>query len=310
MDKLDPRGLRDAFGSFMTGVTVVTTTNEDGTPVGFTANSFSSVSLDPPLLLVCPAKSLTCYQSFQESGRFAVNILSTGQEDLSILFARPCEDRFAEIEWNKSQLGNPLLSGVAARFDCKVHQWIDSGDHAVVIGEIVSFEDFGSDGLGYSKHGYFDLARERQASELQAGSARVCIGAIVEYQDEIFLLNGENGGEPRLPVVDADHSAGSVESIRNMLKETGLSVDIGSIYSIFENKGTGEYFIFYRAEATNGATPDVGSYHPMDPFLLAQFKDSPIKVMLTRYVTEHETNQFGLYQETANHGDVQLIQSK
>ena len=76
----DPRALRDAFGSFMTGVTVVTALGPDGNPVGFTANSFSSVSLDPPLLLVCPGKFLSSFEVFANCTHFAVNILAEGQE--------------------------------------------------------------------------------------------------------------------------------------------------------------------------------------------------------------------------------------
>lgn len=94
----DPRQLRDAFGAFLTGVTVVTTINAEGQPIGFTANSFTSVSLDPPLLLVCLAKTSRNYAAVTEAAGFAVNILSEAQKDVSNTFARPVEDRFAAVD--------------------------------------------------------------------------------------------------------------------------------------------------------------------------------------------------------------------
>ncbi|RSR12238.1 flavin reductase, partial [Acinetobacter baumannii] len=96
------RELRDAFGSFMTGVTVVTTCKEDGTPLGFTANSFASVSLDPALLLVSIAKTSSNYHNFANTTHFAINILAEEQKDVSNTFARPSEDRFANLSWSKS----------------------------------------------------------------------------------------------------------------------------------------------------------------------------------------------------------------
>lgn len=104
----DPRALRDAFGAFATGVTVVTASDAAGKPIGFTANSFTSVSLDPPLLLVCLAKSSRNYESMTSAGRFAINVLSETQKDVSNTFARPVEDRFAAVDCG--------LAGTAARY--------------------------------------------------------------------------------------------------------------------------------------------------------------------------------------------------
>ena len=97
----DARALRDAFGAFPTGVTVVTAHDPSGQPIGFTANSFTSVSLDPPLLLICLAKSSRNFAAITGSAGFAVNILSETQKDVSNTFARPVEDRFAAVEWEE-----------------------------------------------------------------------------------------------------------------------------------------------------------------------------------------------------------------
>ena len=132
----DARTLRDALGCFATGVTVVTTMRPDGQPVGLTANSFPSVSLDPPLLLVCIAKSSSSLKALESAGRFAVNVLHIGQQPVSNLFAKPGEDRFAETPWQEGQHGSPLISGALANFECVRFDMHDGGDHVILVGKV------------------------------------------------------------------------------------------------------------------------------------------------------------------------------
>ena len=133
----DARTLRDALGCFATGVTVVTTMNEEGQPVGLTANSFTSVSLDPPLLLVCIAKTASSLSALETAGNFAVNVLHIGQQPISNLFARPGEDRFAQTPWSRGHNDAPLLSGALANFECRRHALHEGGDHVILVGEVV-----------------------------------------------------------------------------------------------------------------------------------------------------------------------------
>ena len=151
--------LRSAFGSYVTGVTVATAMSEGGEPVGFTANSFTSVSLDPALLLICVGKKLTSYAIFSTTQNFAINILGSDQKQLADRFARFKGKRFDGIGWKKSALNSPLLEGSCAWFDCSVLQRIDAGDHDVLIGKIHSFTDHGENGLGYFRHQYFSTDR-------------------------------------------------------------------------------------------------------------------------------------------------------
>ncbi|MEM7269597.1 MAG: flavin reductase family protein [Pseudomonadota bacterium] len=151
----DAAALRAAFGAFLTGVTIVTTRGSEGGPVGFTANSFTSVSLDPPLLLFCISRRSASLSAFQSAPGFAVNILSKEQETLSTRFAGPSENRFAGIGWRSGETGAPLLDGVCGWFDCRPHQIIEAGDHHVIIGEVVAFERTGEEALGYGPGGYF-----------------------------------------------------------------------------------------------------------------------------------------------------------
>lgn len=138
----DQRTLRDALGCFATGVTVVTTRDSDGVPVGLTANSFTSVSLDPPLLLVCIAKSVSSLAIFETAPHFAVNVLHIGQQPVSGRFARRGEDRFEGTQVETWDSGVPILSHSLASFECARHAAHDAGDHVILIGRVerVRFE--------------------------------------------------------------------------------------------------------------------------------------------------------------------------
>ena len=131
----DPRTLRDALGCFATGVTVVTTRDQTGQPVGLTANSFSSVSLDPPLILFCLARSSTNVESFRQAEHFAINVLHIGQQPTSGVFARS-GDRFQDVAWEAWDTGVPILSGALASFECATDQIVEAGDHLVIIGRV------------------------------------------------------------------------------------------------------------------------------------------------------------------------------
>lgn len=155
MDDEKRKQLRDAFGAFMTGVTVVTTFDPLDQPQGFTANSFSSVSLDPPLLLVSIDKRSANFDNFVQSSYFAINILAEQQKDVSDIFARKMSDRFSRVAWHTGTAGTPLLGGSAAWFECAMHQVVDAGDHAILIGEVKQFAANAQPGLGYYRGGYF-----------------------------------------------------------------------------------------------------------------------------------------------------------
>ncbi len=133
----DARTLRDALGCFATGVTVVTTFDENGQPAGLTANSFTSVSLDPPLLLVCIAKTSASLGALESAEHFAVNVLHIGQQAASRIFSQPGIDRFEQTPWKRGRHDAPLLSNALANFECHRHQVHDGGDHVIIVGEVL-----------------------------------------------------------------------------------------------------------------------------------------------------------------------------
>lgn len=133
--ELEPRRLRDAFGCFGTGVTIVTARDDSGHPVGLTANSFTSVSLDPPLVLYCLDRKSRRLEVFERAETFAVNVLHAGQEAVSTAFARGSEGGFTGLEledWD----GAPVLSDAMAAFGCTRHAVYDGGDHLIFVGRV------------------------------------------------------------------------------------------------------------------------------------------------------------------------------
>ncbi len=150
----DSRAFRRALGNFAAGVTVITAADASGRKVGVTANSFNSVSLDPPLVLWSIDKRSGSHAVFEAAGHFAVNVLAADQIDLSNTFARPSEDRFAGIEHETGEGGAPLLPGCSARFRCEKFQQIDGGDHWILIGRVLAFDDLGHAPLLYHQGAY------------------------------------------------------------------------------------------------------------------------------------------------------------
>lgn len=133
----DTRTLRDALGCFATGVTVVTAFDTGGEPVGLTASSFTSVSLDPPLILVCIARTSGSLDALERADHFAVNVLHIGQQPTSNLFAVPGEDRFGQTPWTRDRHDAPVLPNALANFECRRHQVHDGGDHIILVGEVL-----------------------------------------------------------------------------------------------------------------------------------------------------------------------------
>lgn len=152
--EFDPRAFRRALGNFATGVTVVTAATECGKRVGVTANSFNSVSLDPPLILWSLDKRSSSHVVFEQASHFAVNILAADQVDLSNHFARTKEDRFAEIAYEPGEGGAPVFADCAARFHCEKYRQVDGGDHWIMLGKVVAFDDFGRAPLLYHQGAY------------------------------------------------------------------------------------------------------------------------------------------------------------
>ncbi len=136
----DARSLRDVLGCFATGVTVVTTLDAAGKPVGLVANSFTAVSLDPPLILWSIGLGAPSRRAFQTHPGFAINIMGAASKEQTLQFARPSDDKFAGIEWRAGQHGVPVLQNAVATLECRTDQRILAGDHEILIGEVLQID--------------------------------------------------------------------------------------------------------------------------------------------------------------------------
>jgi 3-hydroxy-9,10-secoandrosta-1,3,5(10)-triene-9,17-dione monooxygenase reductase component len=137
---MDSRALRNALGSFATGVVIVTTRNTDGQDVGVTANSFNSVSLNPPMVLWSLSRTAMSLPSFQQSPCFAVHVLAADQDDLSRRFATKGASKFQDLAVKRGAGNVPLIDGCAARFQCRTAFSYDAGDHIIFVGEVLAFD--------------------------------------------------------------------------------------------------------------------------------------------------------------------------
>lgn len=131
----DATRLKSVLGRFCTGVTVISALR-DGEPVGFTCQSFSALSLDPPYVCFCPGKTSTTWPRIRGVGEFCVNILAADQEDLCLAFAKSGSDKFAGVRWTTSPNGSPLLAGAMAWIDCSLEREVDGGDHTIAIARV------------------------------------------------------------------------------------------------------------------------------------------------------------------------------
>ncbi|WP_424934254.1 flavin reductase family protein [Amaricoccus macauensis] len=135
--QIDPRTLRDVFGCFATGVTVVTSCGTNGAPVGLVVNSFSSVSLDPPLILWSIDLKSPSHDAFCAHPGFAVNIMGADAKEETLRFCKPSEDKFAGVDWYPGHHDVPVLSNAVATLECRTEQRIHSGDHEIFIGRVL-----------------------------------------------------------------------------------------------------------------------------------------------------------------------------
>ena len=276
--------LRAAFGTFITGVTVVSALGESGTLAGFTANSYTSVSLQPPLLLVCPAKAMGCFPVFASCSHFAVSILAAEQQQVANVFANSRAPRFAQVDWHRDQFGTPIISGASASFSCSVQQCVEAGDHVVLIGKVENHQHSGKPGLGYAVGNYFSLDREHRSAEF-ADSEKLMLGALIERQGRILLQPSVTGLQP--PTWRAQASVGARRVVVDSCHKAGLRIKLGATYEVFE-LGSNTY-IYYLAQAADGeGSTNLGAYYAYEQLPKLTYTSDVLRAMLLRYAAQHQ----------------------
>ncbi len=135
MAAIDPARFRNTMGQFCSGVVVATGQDEDG-PTGFAAQSFVSLSMEPPLVALCPARTSSTWPRLRSSGSFCINVLGADQQDVCARFAQSGGDKFGSLDWRAGQTGSPILEDVIAWIDCDLEQEFDAGDHTIAVGRV------------------------------------------------------------------------------------------------------------------------------------------------------------------------------
>ena len=148
---------RSALSQFASGVTVVTTRDANGKRHGITVSSFCSVSLEPPMVLICIEKTTGSHYAFGESGAFVVNILAATQSEVSEHFASPADEKFGDVEHTLNEDGVPVLSDAIATLRCTLRHSLDGGDHSIFVGLVESVDVVGGEPLIYFDRGYHTI---------------------------------------------------------------------------------------------------------------------------------------------------------
>ena len=300
----EAKSLRNAFGSFMTGVTVVTTMEPNGAPRGFTANSFTSVSLDPPLLLICIAKTASSCAVFSRTPGFVVNILAEDQKDVSGIFASKRPDKFAEVSWTTSANGQPVIDGSLSWFDCARREVIEAGDHIILLGAIRDFDTRDANPLGYARGGYVTLGLE-QAAVNAASKSHTVVGAILECHGRLVAERDAATGQLRLPEVGRSGASGTASLLSSDLQRKGLDAQLAFLFAVFENPQTHVQSIYYRGETEHaGSGTELLSFEALP---LEAFAEDPVRVMLRRYADERQQGRFKIYSGDHERGVVRAL---
>jgi len=297
---------RRALGSFLTGVTIVTTVDEAGDPRGFTANSFTSVSLEPPLVLVCIAKKALGHQAFSTSRGFAINILSEDQKAASGIFASKAADKFASVIWQPGQTGNPVIDGSVAVFDCGMEQLVDAGDHSILIGRVHAFTHSGAQPLGYCRGTYVTPGLSQEA--LAAAPPGTEVGAILESDGRVLFFEAADGSH-QLPAGRGLGAASDARSLRGKLAAKAIDAGLGFLYAVWDDAtDASRTHVYYRGTVSAPLSGD-GQIRLVDIDRMADLKiaDPAVRSMLARYARERTEDQFGVYVGNEVEGEVRPL---
>ena len=292
---IDPMELRRALGTFPTGVTVVTTMDADGNPRGFTANSFASVSLDPPLILVCLAKTAASCPVFCAAQSYAVNVLSEDQKAVSATFSSRTADRFAAVDWSARVTGCPVFAGVVAWLDCRMHEVVDAGDHFILIGRVVDYDYAASSPLGFCRGAYVSFGLSQDAVRAAEEDDGTRLLALIEHEEAILFHRDAGDGALSLPTAPRIGNTDDAESLLGAVKAAGVDAELSFLFAVYEDPKSVVHSIVYRGEARAVDEHAMSSLVPFQDIPWNDIGDTAVRSVVERYVREREENAFGVY---------------
>ncbi|WP_449282014.1 flavin reductase family protein [Leucobacter sp.] len=298
---------RQVLGSFMTGVTVITTVDAEGRQRGITANSFTSVSLDPPLVLFCVDYRAASYETFQQSRGFVIHVLSSEQQDLAKTFASKSETKFAGLQTEEGFGGAPILQDVHGWLECELHDTVIAGDHAIIIGQVRRYSSEPARPLGFYQGRFFGFNTDGEIAALAGRSSPVSITWMMQTAEgEIVARDlGDAGFElPRLTAAATDVHARALARLAEQQFASEVSVEF--LYSVFEDEHerlglTYRGQVFGSAEALAEAGFACIAPGAVDP---GRFARPGEEAIVERYIDELANARFGVYAGTLAEGAI------
>ena len=304
--KFDNLEYRKTLGKFVTGVTIITTCEKDGTPRGFTANSFTSVSLEPPLILICIGDFNEGLELFKNSEYFAVNILNEAQVDISNLFSQPVKNKFEEIKWSNSKFGVPIIKGALAWLECKNFDQKRSGDHLILIGNVKNFHNEGGYPLAYYNGNYISFNNETSLVNAMEKDSKTIIGAIIEKNNSILFFDDSKNNILKLPVIGENGEPSNTTKLVSKYSNIGLKMSLDFVYSVYEDKRLNAVCIYYRSKGDE-TIPKGYKYVKFNDINWEKIKDKALVIMLKRYIEEANQGDFAVYMGNETTGLTQTL---
>ena len=301
--ELGQRDLRTVLGTFLTGVTVITANAADGTPRGFTVNSFTSVSLEPPMILFCISKAAASYNTFTTCDHFAASILRGTQRDISIMFSSNVDRQSKISKTIGSENWPPAIDNALSALVCRRGPVHDAGDHSIVLGEILFAYAAAGEPLGYFRGGYVDIgAASNDIERLRREAVRIAL--LIDDGGKILLKQDAAGNSwelPSAPLVSGDNHR---QTIPTLLDYLGVAADLSTLFSVFQDEADAFSTIVYRGE-TSRPVPETTIRDGVEYRLFGN-ADEPWNLIrrksqaqvLRRYFNERKSSVFGVYWDT------------
>jgi flavin reductase (DIM6/NTAB) family NADH-FMN oxidoreductase RutF len=302
---------RRTVGAFLTGVTVITVLDSESRPRGITANSFTSVSLDPPMVLFCVAKTAASYEAFVESQAFVIHILGSGQQDLAQTFASKSPQKFKGLLYRQSSTRAPIIDDVHAWLECSTETITVAGDHAIVVGRVNDFASREQRPLGFYQGKFQSFDTESEMSLLpKYQGATIAVGWVLEATDGRVALHVDDNGSVGIPKTRLPTSNVSEEGLTSAASnQLGVTAGIDFLYSVYSTEDEGMTLI-YRGRTE----PDEKKLQANKILLVAtddvpwdSISDSSEKAVLDRYARERVEARFGIYAGTRSDGSIATV---
>jgi flavin reductase (DIM6/NTAB) family NADH-FMN oxidoreductase RutF len=308
----DANSLRRAFGAFASGVTVVATRLPNGETRAFTANSFSSVSLDPPLALVCLGKNSASLNAFETCETFSISVLEASQRGVSSAFAS--RDVAVKVGASKNLVDDdaPYLPNSLATFLCNRHSVVDAGDHVILIGQIQKYRVNEGQPLGFFRGGYVSVGPD--ISNMQPLQASVLMGGVLGYEGKVLLQRRPSSQQWEIPMTRPRRGQRPDTALHDVFNVLGIQVTMSVPFSFFQERGEDDMTMIFAVQSQG----DIATGKPADgtEIALFGFDDEPWTLvqgemkqgLIRRYLREMAAGLYSVYFDTPDGGS--LVQLK